>query len=155
MEMKMRMILRAGMGMGKHSPGHVLSCPVVIPIKCLLQPRSLTLADHEQGPNSPNNLLELYLKREEVGGLGNKSNIWCAEAGEVRGEVIEPEDASDASGVVVDGSATSFGENPYVESIGPCRESYPLCEIPPLRTCCSGLQPSDIFLKSLKNSTTI
>ena len=58
---------------------------------------------------SPNSLLELDLRREEVGSLGNKSNIWCAEAGEAGGaEVVEPEDAADASGAVVDGSGTSF-----------------------------------------------
>ncbi|GMN55278.1 hypothetical protein TIFTF001_024406 [Ficus carica] len=95
--------------------------------------------DHEQSPNSPNNLLELYLRREEVGGLGNKSNIWCAEAGEVGGaEVVEPEDAADASGAVVDGSGTSFCEIPSVKSLGPHCESHPRREIPPLRTCCSG-----------------
>lgn len=47
---------------------------------------------------------ELNLGSEAHCVLGNKSNIWRAAAGEVGGgELVEPENAADAAGAVVDG----------------------------------------------------
>lgn len=55
-------------------------------------------------PAHPRHDSEPNLRSEAVCGFGKKSNIWRAAASEVGGgKVIEPENASDATGAVVDG----------------------------------------------------
>lgn len=87
-----------------HTIQPVQDLRIGIPLHDHIRHRYLHLATILGDPttNSSDNT-KLHLRSKAVGRLGNKSNVWCAAAGEVGGgEVVEPEDAADASGAVVD-----------------------------------------------------